>query len=113
MLTARRAIAAALLIYCAAVFVLTLWPLDTVTGVEVFVAVLAVLAGIGMAARLLGLALPGDRYAYLVVGWAGATALGCYLVASAEADYVETRTALFMLAGALAGYGAYLSQEGM
>lgn len=111
-ITARQAVSLALLTYTAGVFMLALFPINTLTYAELFDAALAVVAGIGMIANLIPvIKLPGQQYAYLMVGLAGLATLGCYLVTSEDPYYVQIRAAFLLLAGAVGGYGAWLATD--
>ena len=101
-----------LLCYCAGLFALAIWPRDEITWAEWLVAVLSVVAAFGLIAHATDMVeLPGERYAYLITGFTGFTALMLYLLDAPEATYREVRVTLLLLSGVLLGYGAHLTED--
>jgi len=108
----RRFVSIALIIYCAAIVVLTLHSLDEAGWENWVSAVLATLAAIGLVAHASDrIYLPGENYAYLVTGWAGLTTLGLYLVETADTPLRRLSLSLLLLVGIVGGYGAHLGAE--
>jgi hypothetical protein len=73
-----------------------------------------VVAVVGLVAHAIpAIQLPGARYAYLVSGMVGLTALLLYLLTPAHGDpvYDRVRVTLLLLAGVIGSYGAYWEQE--
>ena len=101
----------ALLFYCSAIFVFSLFTHPDVWWSSVINAGGALLAGIGLVG--LGLPqvdLPYEEYAYLVTGFAGLNATLLYLVTDPHNDSVgvQITITLFLLSGVITGYGSFL-----
>jgi hypothetical protein len=102
----------ALFVYCVGLVFFALHPLDSVDWAEWVVAVLGAIAAIGLVGYALpNVTLPGERYAYLMVGWAGFTCMMLYLVDTQDSTYRRSAIALFLLSGAISGYGAHLVRD--
>lgn len=112
MTKARGAVTAALLLYCAAIVVFTLWPTSAIDWAGCVAAGAATAAAIGLVARATpAITLPGEEYAYLVVAWAGASTLLLYLIDVNDPDYEQWRNTLLLLAGVVGGVGAFWGQS--
>ena len=110
----KQVVCASLVFYCGGIFVLALWPTNHITAVEWICAGLAVVAAFGLVAMAIEqIQVPGERYAFLVCGLAGATTLILYLldVRTDEAVYLQARITLLLLAGVVGSYGAWWVQE--
>lgn len=102
----------ALLIYCAGVIFFALSPTDDIKVGEWIAAVFAGIAAVGLIAYMFpGITLPGENYAYLATGFAGFTTLLLYLIDTVDSQQRRAAIAMFLLSGAIAGYGAFLAQD--
>ena len=102
----------ALFIYCVGVVFFALHPIDDVGWAEWVAAILAAVAGIGLIAYAVpGIQLPGENYAFLFTGYAGFTTMLLYLLDTADTPYRRTAITLFLLSGAISGYGAHLAND--
>lgn len=107
----RLLVCFALLFYCSAIFVFSLFTHPDVWWSSLISAIGSVIAGVGLVA--LGLPqvdLPFEEYAYLVTGFVGLNATLLYLVTDPRNDSVGVQVAitLFLLSGVVTGYGAFL-----
>lgn len=110
--TAREVVCVALVIYCAAIFSLALWPTDDISFVEWVISVGCVLAIIGLIARMAPwLTLPGEQYAYLLTGFLGLSTLLGYEWGADDPDYIKWRVGLLLVTGIIGSYGAHLAQD--
>lgn len=113
-LPVRQVICASLCLYSAGIFVLAIYPTSDITAVEWIVAVLSVVAVLGLVAHAVpAIRVPGERYAYLVSGLVGITTLLLYLLTPTHGDpvYDRVRVTLLLLAGVVGSYGAYWEQQ--
>jgi hypothetical protein len=107
----RRLFGAGLLCYCAGLAMFSLLPLRTTIIPELVVGILAVIAGIGVVAHMSdAFNLPGEDYAYLVVGFVGVLTMFGYVIgATNEPLYLRLSVAMLLLSGALVGYAGHLA----
>lgn len=98
--------------YCAGLFALALFPTSDIRLIEWVVMASAAIAGVGLAAHSLPqITLPGERYARVVVGFAGLTTLFAYLIFSSDQEYEQTRLGLLIFSGIVASWGSFLVEE--
>lgn len=107
----RLLVCCALLVYCAAIIIFSLFTHTDVWWSAWISAVGAALAAVGLVG--LGLPqidLPFEEYAYLATGFAGLNALLLYLVTDPRHDPIGVTIAvtLFLLCGVVGSYGAFL-----
>jgi hypothetical protein len=102
----------ALFIYSIGVVFFALVPFDDIDWAEWVAAVLAGIAAICLAGYAIpNVVLPGERYAYLMAGWAGFTCMLLYLLDTVDSPYRRTAITLFLMSGAISGYGAHLARD--
>lgn len=107
----RTVICTALIVYCAGVFTLSVWPTEDFSLVKGICAALAVFATIGLLAYMSrGFNLPGQDLAYLITGMVGATVFGVYVIHSNDSKWEQATIGLLLASGAIVGYGAYLAE---
>jgi hypothetical protein len=102
----------ALLLYCAGIIFFALHPVEDIKWGEWVSVVLSVIAQIGLLAYAFpNVRLPGEEYAFLIVGYVGFITLLFYLLDTADDPTRRAGIALFLMSGAVAGYGAFLAQD--
>jgi hypothetical protein len=105
----RLTVCASLFLYCAAIVVFALTPVVEIDWAEIVTAAIAFLAGIGLIAHAFdAIKLPGEDYAYLIVGWAGFTATLIYLIDTHDGEGRRAALTMLLLVGVFGGYGAHL-----
>jgi|SRR5215831_17750616 len=109
---ARPVVSIALLVYLIGVFLLSLFPLDQVDWAKAIVMVMCVISAIGLIAHTTpGIVIPGERYAYLVCGYAGFSTALLYLVDTNDSSGRRFAVSFLLMSGAFGGYGAYLVEQ--
>lgn len=104
----RAAVSLALALYCLGIIALALlpWPAD---WLEVLVALVAAAALAGLVAQLLPMVtLPGERWAYLAVGFSGTVTLVAFEVTSQAAGWARLSVGLLLAAGVAGAFAAHL-----
>lgn len=104
-------ICTALVIYCAGIISLALWPTSDITLVEIICAGLAGISIIGLLAHMTdAVYLPGEELAYLVTGMVGATVFGIYIIHTSDTNWEQARLGLLLASGSITGYGAFMAE---
>jgi len=107
----RITVSLALLFYTSSIFFLVLSPRHSITWGSWFCVGLATISSIGLIANMFPqITLPGEKYAYLVTGYTGFTALLIYLIDTSDSSARRLGVTLVLLTGIIGGYGAFLGQ---
>jgi hypothetical protein len=109
----RRLLNLSMAIYCAGLFVTSVWPTENFGWARTIVAVTSVFALIGLLARAIPrVSLPRDDLAYLVTGFSGTfTLLVFEWTGPDDPWYIKLRIGLFLAVGVFACFGAHLTIE--
>ena len=108
----RTVLTVASFLYCAGIIFFALYPVHDITWGEWLVVVIASIAVLGLIVYSLpSVKVPGEEFAFLLVGWSGFMTLLFYLVDTADDPTRRAGIALFLMAGMFTGYGAFLVQD--
>ena len=108
----RTVLTVASFLYCAGIIFFAVYPTDTIMWGEWFLVVVASMAILGLIVYSLpSVQVPGEEFAFLLVGWSGFMTLLFYLVDTADDPTRRAAVALFLMAGMFTGYGSFLVQD--
>jgi hypothetical protein len=108
----RTVLTVASFFYCVGVIFFALYPTDSIMWGEWVLVVVAGTAALGLVVYSLpSVTVPGEEFAFLLVGWAGFMTLLFYLIDTVDDPTRRAGIALFLLAGMFTGYGTFLAQD--
>jgi len=100
------------LVYCVGIIFWAISGPDPIDIAEWIAVVLSAVAIVGLAAHATTkFNLPGEHYAYLVTGFAGATSAMLYVVDNEDTGEWNVYLTLLLIAPAVLSYGAYLTMD--